>query len=156
MVKNNSVQKAVYESALRLLTRREHSQLELSRKLTAKDFEPEIINIVIAQLTEEGWQSDSRFAESFTRHRINQGFGELKIGAELNQRGIGVFDYDFVLDDLGVSWDDVLERVYQKKYLLSDTISFKEKAKRTRFMVQRGFSYQQIAALFQRLMIRLQ
>jgi len=150
------MKKAVYESALRLLTRREHSQLELSRKLTAKDFEPEIINIVIIQLTEEGWQSDSRFAMSFTRHRINQGFGKLKIAAELNQRGISEFDCDSVLVDLGVSWNEVLERVYQKKYPPSDSISFKEKAKRTRFMVQRGFSYQQIAALFQRLMIRLQ
>ncbi len=47
-----------------LLARREHSRLELYQKLKQKKFEPNIINTELDKLSDEGLQSDERFAEA--------------------------------------------------------------------------------------------
>ena len=64
---------AIKEHCLRLLTYREHSQKELRTKLMQKGFAREDIQPIIEQLAENNWQSDTRFAESYARHRMQKG-----------------------------------------------------------------------------------
>jgi regulatory protein len=73
---------------LGLLARREHSKRELVIKLRARNCPDKIITTVVEQLTEEGMQSETRFAESFVRSRIDRGVGPLRIRAELMERGV--------------------------------------------------------------------
>src|SRR5690606_8510227 len=75
-------------SALTLLTRREHSRSELARKLRARGIETEEARAVIESLSEDGWQSDQRFAESLARSRASGGYGPLRIRAELAQHKV--------------------------------------------------------------------
>ena len=42
----------------------------------------------VAQLVDDGLQSDERFTEAFVRSRINQGKGPARIRADLRERGI--------------------------------------------------------------------
>jgi regulatory protein len=144
----NSVSTDIKNSCLYLLTRREHSQKELLTKLVAKGFKSADIAPVIAELAAQGWQSDTRYAESYTRHRLKQGYGELAIAYELKQNGITGFDIESILFDVTESWLSLIEQVYQKKYPDNKNLSLSERAKRSRFLLQRGFSSTLIQQLF--------
>lgn len=131
-------QNKCYASALRMLARREHSQLEIQQKLQQKDFEHADIQKTIALLIEQGYQSDERFAEAFIRMRYNQGKGPIKIVLELKQRGVDQFDLS-VYD-----WRDRAKQVAQKKFGSEAPKDYGEKAKRQRFLQSRGFDFEQI------------
>ncbi len=103
--------------------------------------------LVLDQLAESGAQSDRRFADSLLRHRVRQGYGLHRILAELRQRGID----DAVVDASGYDWDVVLEETHRKKYGVRRPVSPAERASRHRYLLQRGFSGEQIQHLFRRL-----
>ena len=138
----------IRDSCLRLLMRREHSQKELLNKLTAKGFKQADILPVIAELAEQGWQSDTRYAESYSRHRLKKGYGALAISYELKQNGITDFDIEPVLFDIADDWLSLIQQVYEKKYGDDKKPSLPERAKRARFLLQRGFSSALIQQLF--------
>jgi regulatory protein len=151
----NRVSTDIKDSCLRLLMRREHSQKELLTKLTAKGFNKDAVLPVIAELTEQGWQSDSRYAESYTRHRIQKGYGPVAIQYELKQNGVTTFNLDNILFAFADSWLELLEQVYHKKYDQNTRLSRSEWAKRCRFLMQRGFPSTLMTALCQHLHIQL-
>ncbi len=144
----NPISTEIKNSCLRLLMRREHSQKELLTKLLLRGFNKEDSLPVIAELADQGWQSDSRYAESYARHRIQKGYGSLAIAYELKQNGITDFDIDRVLIDIADNWLSLIEQVYQKKYGAHKALSLPERAKRTRFLLQRGFDNGLIQQLF--------
>ena len=76
------------EAAMRALAAREHSIGELVSKLERKGFDRELAHWAATQLSEEGLQSDDRFAESFVRSRVARGYGPVLIRQELRQREI--------------------------------------------------------------------
>lgn len=142
METQRSSSSACYDAAMRMLFRREHSQLELRQKLQQKDFDNTLITDAIDLLIEQDYQSDVRFAEDFISMRFNQGKGPIKISAELKVRGIEHFDLS-VFD-----WFALAQNVRVKKYgekLLSD---YKEIAKQKRFLQSRGFDFDQINQAF--------
>ncbi len=140
--------KAIKEVCLQYLIRREHSQLELLQKVSAKGFIKQDIQIVLDELAEQGLQSDARFAESYARHRVHRGIGPLRIKAELQQRGAGDYHFDMAVEDIAGSWQALLEQVYSKKYDITALPDAKEQLKRSRFLQQRGFSADMIRRLF--------
>ena len=142
-------QKEIREICLRLLTRREHSQQELLDKLAKKGFDRDESQTVIDELVDQGWQSDQRFAESYARFRIKKGFGPNKIRYELLQRGIAEVDLDAVVMDIADGWLEIIKQVYKKKYSDDKHLPNKERLKRSRFLLQRGFSSDMIRTLFQ-------
>ena len=87
-------QNKCYSAALKMLIRREHSQLELSKKLQLKGFDDADIKHSIDLLIEQKYQSDERFSEAFILMRYNQGKGPVIISSELKKRGIENFDLD--------------------------------------------------------------
>lgn len=145
---DESAPKRIKEAALRLLAYREHSQKELLNKLMAKGFEVSDIQPVLQALAEQNWQSDLRYAQSYTRHRLQKGYGALAIAHELKQNGINAFDIDAVLLELELDWLSLIQQVYEKKYGLLCKLSAPERAKRSRFLLQRGFSSALIQQLF--------
>ena len=80
-------QNKCYALALKMLIRREHSQLELSNKLHLKGFEDVDIKRSINLLIEQKYQSDERFSEAFILMRYNQGISResevIDLGVEL-------------------------------------------------------------------------
>ncbi len=146
MLVDAELAKEIREACIRLLTRREHSQRELQNKLLAKGFDPSVTQSIIDGLAEEGWQSDERFAESYTRYRIRKGFGPVKISFELWKKGVERFDLDPVVLDLDENWFDLLAQVYNKKYTDNTICNQKEWQKCSRFLIQRGFSHEMVNA----------
>ena len=80
------------------LARREYGHAELVTKLTTAGFDADIASRIVAQLTDEGLQSNSRFAESFVQSRINLGKGPVRIREELRQRGFRSAEADAAID----------------------------------------------------------
>jgi len=76
------------QRAIGLLSRREHSQRELVRKLAARGVEPREAEAAAARLAQEGWQDDARFADSLVRSRAGSGYGPIRIRAELAIHGL--------------------------------------------------------------------
>ena len=75
-------------SAQRSLAMREHSTLQIKNKLTNKGFDNKIIENVVLEIQETGFQSDTRYAEEYIRYRQNSGYGSKKIIYELKSNGI--------------------------------------------------------------------
>ena len=80
--------KEIRKKAMDFLARREYGQAELAKKLADKGYKRAIVEDELQRLTDEGLQSDTRFAESFVQSRINQGKGPQRIRADLRQRGV--------------------------------------------------------------------
>ena len=146
--------KQIKESGLRLLARREHSQKELLNKLLLRGFGKDEILAVIDEFALQGWQSDSRYAESYARSRIQKGYGPAWISYELKKNGIEAVDLEDIVCKTAGSWLELLEQVYTKKYGHDLRIDRNEWAKRSRFLMQRGFSGTMISALFDHLTIK--
>jgi regulatory protein len=146
--------KQIKESGLRLLARREHSQKELLNKLLLRGFGKDEILVIIDEFALQGWQSDSRYAESYARSRILKGYGPVWISYELKKNGIEAVDLEDIVCKTAGSWLELLEQVYTKKYGHDLRIDRNEWAKRSRFLMQRGFSGTMISALFDHLNIK--
>ncbi len=134
--------------AMDLLSRREHSVYELTRKLKQRKFEADEIDAAIATLQQDNLQSDSRFIESIVNYRINAGFGPIKIRHELRQKGISddlVHDY---LSSLDVDWESNMQGQRIKKFGNKAPLDYKEKMKQARFLQNRGFSPESVMRLF--------
>lgn len=137
---------------MRLLAGREHSKKELLQKLTVKGFAKERIEPVLDELAVKNWQSDARYAESYARSRILKGYGPAYIAYELRQHGIDLgntplFDLDALAESVAGGWRPLLQQVYRKKYGDGSIPNRNEWAKRSRFLLQRGFTHVMIADL---------
>ncbi len=135
---------AIREIALGLLARREHSRRELVLKLRKRGCPEETLQEVIDKLTEEGMQSDPRFAEAFVRNRVDRGTGPLRIKAEMLTRGLDDEIMEVSLEQYKDWWKDLALEVYQKRYGEKPVADYEEKAKRMAFLQSRGFTAEQI------------
>ncbi len=149
----NDVHKDIKETCLRLLARRDHSRKELLNKLTGKGFDREAVLAVIDELAQQGWQDDQRYARSYARYRMQKGYGPVRIEYELRQNGVDEIDLDAVLRESDSSWMGLLEQVYNKKYNHKKNLDRNEWAKRSRFLLHRGFTGEMISALLDHLNI---
>ena len=133
-----------------LLARREHGSAELKTKLTKRfrkrDCEPDLVEQVIQQLTDEGLLSDERFAASRVRQLASRGYGPSRIRNDLRQQRIGHLISDTMEEvfDSGVDWQAEAAVVYEKKYGGAPIeggwdARQRERARRLRFMQYRGF-----------------
>ena len=84
----------IYNKALDIISRREHSIKEVNEKLTKKFNADEIIESVIEKLLSNNLINDSRFAEMYTSARKKKGFGPKRIGYELSLKGCLLYTSD--------------------------------------------------------------
>jgi len=132
--------------ALRLLARREHSRLELTRKLLQRQLPKSVIETVLDDYEEQDWLSDERFAEAYARQRIEAGYGSLRITGELNQRGVAA-NADTLQAMSLQDWCDQAVRLRRKRFGLSDLRGqLEERLRQMRFLQRRGFTQEQINA----------
>ena len=76
---NDDAYKAIHNKALDIISRREHSQKELTDKLAKKYDIPELINSVIHNLIEKNLLNDLRFSQAYVVARKRKGFGPKKL-----------------------------------------------------------------------------
>jgi len=74
--------------AKRYLAMREHSQFQIYNKLVNKNLGVDLINEVLKELQDGGFQSDERYTQEYIRYRQNTGYSSRKIIYELESNGI--------------------------------------------------------------------
>lgn len=131
--------KSINEIAVSALARREHSALEMRRKLMQKGFSDDEIDASITQLVENNLLSDERFTESYINMRRQRGYGPLRIAQELRERGIDEELSNALLDRNHPHWRDTMRQQYAKKYGSEQAQEYAEKAKRAKYLQNRGF-----------------
>ncbi|MGB5180459.1 MAG: regulatory protein RecX [Gammaproteobacteria bacterium] len=130
------------------LARREHGVLELTRKLTTRGFDADSVEAAVRDLIADGLLSDSRFAEAFVHSRFQKGSGPQKIHAELRQRGIDDDLISTCLESVSEQWLERVREVREKKFGPEPPRDFRERNRQMRFLQQRGFTSEQIYAVF--------
>ena len=137
----------IYNKALDVISRREHSEKELENKLLKKFESSELIDLVIERLKTNNLLNDERYAEMYVRIRKRKGFGPKRIGYELSSRGINNSISSQVLDEIG-GWKEAAHDAFNKKYRNGIADDFKNKSKQKVFLQNRGFSFQEIDSVF--------
>jgi len=128
--------------ALRLLARREHSRLELARKLEPHAQSAEALEALLGSLVSRNLLSEERYAET-RAHQLARKYGAARIRYDLKSKGVA----DDLIDRL--SSEGELERarvILQRKYRVP-AATREERARRARFLQSRGFSYDTIRTL---------
>ena len=105
----------IYNKALDLLSRREHSKKEISDKLLIRFDDKEIIDLVINKLNSNNLINDYRFAELYVMSRKRKGFGPKKIAFELLGKGINESVSKEIISNEG-GWNQVAKKVFTKKF----------------------------------------
>ncbi len=141
-------QAEVRAAALRLLARREHSRLELARKLRQRGRPEDLIGQVLDALAREGLLSDVRFAEQYVHARAGRGYGPVRIRAELRERGVAETDIEAALAAAEADWRQLAEAVRRKRFGQAVPEDFPTRARQMRFLQNRGFDAEQLAAAF--------
>lgn len=127
------------ERALSLLARREHSARELGRKLARRGVAPDDARAVVQDLGERNWQNDARFAESLVRRRALDGYGPVRIRAELASHGIVREAATAALAAADIEWATIAARVFAAKYRGVESVDPLERRKRAAWLSARGF-----------------
>jgi regulatory protein len=127
--------------AVRFLSQREHSRVELARKLTrhlGPDDEPEAIERVLDRLQADGLLSDARFAAAHVRQRATR-HGDLRLRHDLRERGVAAEEIETALARVEGS---ELERAFEAWSKRFDALpaNASERGKQGRFLQARGFS----------------
>jgi regulatory protein len=130
---------ACKRKALDLLARREHSRLELERKLAARGYSEDLIAPTLDDLEASGTLATARFTESFIRARVAKGQGPARIRMDLAQRGVTEAEAAALLKESGIDWAAAARAVRSKRFGASPPADFAERAQQARFLQYRGF-----------------
>jgi regulatory protein len=131
---------SAYDKALGLLARREQSRRELRRKLDRGGYAGEEAAAALARLAEQRYQDDERFAGMLLRNRAGQGYGPLRIRAELKTHGLADAAIRRLLDEAEVDWNASAAAQLRRHYGGKAAADPAERARRAQFLLRRGFS----------------
>jgi len=135
-----------FRKGIGLQARREHSRRELGRKLQARGLEPDEARAALDRLADEGWQSDTRFAEMLIRTRLGAGYGPLHIRAELGTHGIPEATAAQLIAEAQPDWPALAREALRRRYAGRPAADRAEILKRTHFLQRRGFDLDTIRA----------
>jgi len=122
---------------LRFLARREHSRLELARKLARHTEDEEEIERLLDDFEQRGWLSEKRVVEQVAATRRRR-FGARRIAHELREKGISGDAIDAELPRLRDSEFAAAREVWRKKFGALPA-NARDKARQIRFLQGRGF-----------------
>ena len=124
--------------ALRLLGQREHTRLELERKLVRYEEEPGTLAQALDELQSKGYLNEQRAAESLVHRRAGQ-YGALRLRQEMQGKGLARELIDQALAGLRDSELLRAREVWRRRFDTAPQTA-PERAKQMRFLLARGFS----------------
>jgi regulatory protein len=130
-----------YHQVLRYLGMRPRSTAEIRRYLAGKDYDPALIDHVIARVTDAGYLDDQAFADFWVENRMRfRPRSARALRHELREKGVepAVIDRALAaLDESDAAWDAVSGRLERWRNL--DEREFAHKL--IGYLSRRGFSY---------------
>ncbi|WP_343586635.1 recombination regulator RecX [Herbaspirillum sp.] len=128
--------------ALKYLSSREHSRLELARKLTPYAQEGDDVDALLNWLEQSRFLSSERFSESLV-HRRAARYGNNRILSELQSHGIEGEALSELKSGLAEDEGARAAQVLRRKFS-APPADAESRAKCMRFLQQRGFSHRSI------------
>tara|TARA_B100000900_G_scaffold281294_1_gene240640 strand:- start:78 stop:530 length:453 start_codon:yes stop_codon:yes gene_type:complete len=142
----------IYNKALDIISRREHSSKEVRDKLARKFNSDDLIESAIENLITNNLINDIRFAEMYVLSRKKKGFGPKRIAYELSSKGVkDSLSNEAIINEGG--WLESAQNVFAKKFKEGPSSDFKESMKQKTFMQNRGFSFKEIDSVMQQDML---
>ncbi|KJK00131.1 recombinase RecX [Burkholderiaceae bacterium 26] len=124
--------------ALGYLSRREHSRVELRRKLVPHAESAEEVDALLDWLEGENWLSNTRFAESMVHRRAGR-YGTARLMQELKTHQLGEETLGEVKAQLQTTEAARAKALWEKRFGRPPA-DLAERAKQVRYMMARGFS----------------
>lgn len=144
--KRNRRELSPLQRALGLLTRREHSRKELARKLASRGVDATDVQAAIDKLAVAGWQDDLRFAETLVRSRAHNGYGPLRIRAELATHGLDRACIASVMEAFEVDWGSLARHLVHRRFGTVPPGDRNLQRKVADMLVRRGFAVEHVRA----------
>lgn len=141
--------KIIRHKLTRLLSRREHSQTELRKKLSDLEISADIIDETIQKFAEKDIQSDLRFAEAVVRGAYYRGKGPIFIERELHNHNIDFALVRALVSNEDFDWFESSKAVRVKRFGEDLPDDWTAKQKQMRFLQYRGFAQEQIKYAFE-------
>ena len=135
--------------ALAHLARREHSRVELARKLAPHAIDSQEVADVLDALEQAGHLSSQRFVESLIRRRSAK-YGLRRVEQELAEHKIAPDLKKPMLDALKESEFERAWLAWERRFG-TPPADITERARQQRFLAARGFTGESVAAVFRRL-----
>ena len=142
-----ALQPSLKGRALRLLSQREHSRLELERKLAEHETEPGQLAKALDELQARGFISEERVIESVIHRRAGK-LGTARVRQELAAKGLSGEAVAAAVEQLRGSELARAREVWSRKFGAPATDP-KEKARQIRFLVSRGFAAEVVRRVVQ-------
>ncbi|MFZ6815429.1 recombination regulator RecX [Undibacterium sp. Rencai35W] len=128
--------------ALRYLSMREHSRIELARKLQRYAQDGDDVSALLDVLEAAKYLSAERFSDSLVNRRIAR-FGNQRILAELQSHQMDDQEISRIKAEISLTESGRAIEVLHRKFPCKATDHI-ERAKQARFLQQRGFSQKAI------------
>ncbi len=138
-------------TAVRILTNRDHSKYELKQKLQQRGFESNVINTVIVECERFNYINDKRTADVYISQLKRKGFGKRYIRKALRKKRLSGTAIENILQKNYPEADEhenagkLLEK--RMKMFEREADLKKRREKMYRFLYSRGFSATLISAL---------
>lgn len=123
--------------ALRLLSSREHSRLELTEKLQSFEQEPGQLARVLDELQAKGFIDEQRVVDSVLHRRANK-LGAARVRQELQAKGLPPEAVQAATVQLQLTELERARAIWQKKFSAAPNTP-EARAKQMRFLAARGF-----------------
>ena len=131
-----------YNCAVSLLSRRDHSENELMRKLREKGY-GEGSQEAVEKLKSSGYVDDERFCRMYAGELIRlKGYGKRRVEQELYRKGVSRETISNVLEEITFD-NNALSDIIKRKYL-SRMADEKGRSKAVNALMRLGYSYGEI------------
>lgn len=127
----------------------EHCLQEVRGKLYDWGASPDQIEGILAHLLDTSYIDEARYCRAYVHDKVNyQGWGRLKIIAQLRMKGLSSEHINTVLEQIDMQeYMAVLQRVADSKRRTLRSTDTHAREKLLRFCLQRGFTYEEIESL---------
>lgn len=132
-------QNEALRTAIRLLSLRDRTEVELLEKLQRKGFDEKDISKAIEYLKQKGFIDDSKFIQKAEKIAEDRFLGQMGLKNYLIRKGISKDKIENLsqIDELSIA----IRLLQRKKHLLKDISQEKKKARIARLLLRRGFSW---------------
>ncbi len=142
-----------YVFALKALTRRDHGEAELRRKMTGRGFPPDSVDDIIDRLKRSGYLDDAKFARRWAESAVRNGKGYgFRLRFELSRRGIAEEIASEVAEQIRAEYDEeeIITSLVARKFpgFVQQSADARQKSRVVGYLQRRGFSLTTILQVF--------
>ena len=123
-------------------TFQDRSHQEVKEKLYALGLHKQQVEELLAQLIEEDYLNEERFATQFARGKFRiKNWGRIKIKYELKQKRVSIYNINKAMEEIDeTDYIKTLHKLAKKKWLLiKEGNLMMRKAKTVQYLLQKGY-----------------